>query len=437
MKRFITSVVRSSKGKDVKVCSRHAFSGWNREIYRKLSSAAGNQEDTSSTPLFYEVGNTKLDMNASVVGEVPDATVHLKSARPGDIIRIPYELTINNSFRDFWHGSFYSHDRINTSTPFSRELGLQDQTVPFTMMLFLATSMSHAYDAAKVATGFKNAKYHWPAFAGDTVTKQFKVKSVRTTSDGQKTEFGLECTLFNQRDKPIFSVEKSIIFPFVVPPSDVTIPQSSYGKDDSLLHHLVDQAEKIQQLGSQTLLSLKSGQLLLHGMQRPLALGQCMQLSTIARINHDRHFNTRKHKLPDELTIPAGLQLATTLSMASRDLHEVIHEELTECMFPHFLLPGEVMGAISFVLKVEEHISGDIECVTVRTVGVKNVDIVNDLKDTPLPVEMFLRQPVGARWQKSLEMILSENCPVLSKNIVCIADRKLYRPAPKAVPFLL
>ncbi len=434
MRRF-TSLVQGNKGRGI--CNRLVFYGKRREFYRNLSSTASKQEDTSSTPLFYEVSSINLDEKVEVIGEVPDPTVHLKSARPGDIIRIPYELTISHSFRDFWHGSFYSHDRINTSTPFSRELGLQDQTVPFTMMLFLATSMTHAYDAAKVATGFKNAKYHWPAFAGDTFTKQFKVKSVRTTSDGQKTEFGLECTLFNQRDKPIFSVEKSIIFPFIVPHSDVSIPQSSFGQDDSLLHHLVDQAEKIQQLGSQTLTSLKPGQLLLHGMQRPLALGQCMQLSTIARINHDRHFNTRKHKLPDDMTIPAGLQLATTLSMASRDLHEVIHEELTECIFPHFLKPGEVMGAISFVLKVEEHISGDIECVTLRTVGIKNVDIVNDLKNMPLPTEMFTKYPLNARWERSLESILSDKCPILSKNIVCIADRKLYRPAPKAVPFLL
>ena len=406
-------------------------------IRRSMSSPAHDQEDTSSTPLFYEVSTLDLEAMDGVIGEVPDPTVHLKNARPGDIIRIPYELTINHSFRDFWHGAFYSHDRINTSTPFSRELGLQDQTVPFTMMLFLATSMSHAYDAAKVATGFRNAKYHWPAFADDTFTKQFKVKSVRTTSDNKKTEFGLECTLFNQRDKPIFSVEQPIIFPFVVPNSDVSVPQSSFGKDDSLLHHLVDQAEKLQQLGSQTLMPLTPGQLLLHGMQRPIALGQCMQLSTIARINHDRHFNTRKHKLPDEMTIPAGLQLAMTLAMASRDLHEVLHEELTECIFPHFLLPGEVMGAISFVIKVEEHISGDIECVTLRTIGVRGIDVVNDLKDNSMPIEIFTKNPLMQRWERSLETILDEEFPLLSKNIVCIADRKLYRPAPKAVPFLL
>jgi hypothetical protein len=45
-------------------------------------------------------------------------------------------------------------------------------------MLFLAGSMSHA-DHAKLQTGFHNAKYHWPAFAGDTFKKKFVIKSVR------------------------------------------------------------------------------------------------------------------------------------------------------------------------------------------------------------------------------------------------------------------
>ena len=52
------------------------------------------------------------------------------------IANVPYELTISQAFRDFWQSAFYSHDRINTSTPFARSLGLQDQSLPFSLMLF-------------------------------------------------------------------------------------------------------------------------------------------------------------------------------------------------------------------------------------------------------------------------------------------------------------
>ena len=161
-----------------------------------------------------------------------------------------------------------------------------------------------------------------------------------------------------------------------------------------------------------------------------------MQLSTIARINHDRHFNSRKYSR-EEMLVPAGLLLAMTTSMASRDLHEVLHEELSECFFPNHLLPDEFFGAISFVQRLAEHISGDIEAATVRTIGIKNIDVVNDLKNVELPLEIFTATQMGKRWNVGLEDILKEKCPILSKNIVCIADRKLYRPAPKQTTFLL
>ncbi len=48
----------------------------------------------------------------------------------GETIDVPYEMTVSHSLRDFWQSAFYSHDRINTSTPFARSLGLQDQGTP-------------------------------------------------------------------------------------------------------------------------------------------------------------------------------------------------------------------------------------------------------------------------------------------------------------------
>jgi hypothetical protein len=99
-------------------------------------------------------------------------------------------------------------DRIHTSTPFCRKMGLQDRVLPFSLALFLTSSMTHA-DAAKIQVGFGKVSYLWPvslfgfscnandvvwqspdltpwmqAFAGDTFTKSFTVESIRNTSDG-------------------------------------------------------------------------------------------------------------------------------------------------------------------------------------------------------------------------------------------------------------
>jgi hypothetical protein len=87
--------------------------------------------------------------------------VNLRKVRPGDVVRVPYELTITESMQDFWHSAFHSQDRIHTSRPFARTMGLQDKVLPFPLALFLTSSMSHE-DAAKVQVGFGAVHYLWP-----------------------------------------------------------------------------------------------------------------------------------------------------------------------------------------------------------------------------------------------------------------------------------
>ena len=68
-----------------------------------------------------------------------------------------------------------------------------------------------------------------------------------------------------------------------------------------------------------------------------------VQLATLARLTHERHFNSRKF-YSTELLVPGGLVFALTCSLASRDLHEVISEELVNCAFPNKLNPGETVS---------------------------------------------------------------------------------------------
>ncbi|KAJ1405529.1 hypothetical protein B484DRAFT_404405, partial [Ochromonadaceae sp. CCMP2298] len=196
---------------------------------------------------FYSVApeDNTPKVNSFVRGEVVDYAVDLKTVRPGDTIDVPYEVTISHSFRDFWQSAFYSYDRINTSTPFARSLGLQDQVVPFNLMLFLAGSMSHA-DHAKLQMGYTDAIYHWPAFAGDTFKKRFVIRSLRSTSDQLHSVFSIHCMLLNQRDVVVFSCNTTMMFPFVVPPSQIDVPKEAVTHHNSLLSHIVRQVEVLE-----------------------------------------------------------------------------------------------------------------------------------------------------------------------------------------------
>ena len=232
-----------------------------------VSSRSYSAEEKSAK--FYKTETSVFDAKQGIIrGETIDNAVDLKKVRPGDVVEVPYELTVSSAFRDFWQSAFYSHDRINTSTPFARSLGLQDQPIPFSMMLYLAASMSHA-DEAKIETSFSNAKYvpvsvstsvsflthshtnpslahllspslahnavlfsssalflfrrryHWPAFSGDTFKKRFVIEKLRNTSDGHNSIIDVYCEIINPRDVLVFSVSKQMMFPFVVPASEV------------------------------------------------------------------------------------------------------------------------------------------------------------------------------------------------------------------------
>ncbi|RYG68968.1 hypothetical protein EON64_03905 [archaeon] len=290
---------------------RSSISKFPSEPFYHVSSSAN---PAVSTPLETTLGST-------IRGEVIDNAVDIKKVRPGEKIEVPYEVTVSHSLRDFWQSAFYSHDRINTSTPFARTLGLQDQVVPFSLMLFLAGSMSHA-DHAKLQVGFREAQYHWPAFAGDTFKKSFTVRKLRTTSDNHYSLLTVHCQLVNQRGVVCFTCEKTMLFPLSVAPSEVTISRPPASARQDFLEHLVKQGETLQECGSQTFTPLRAGQLVLHSLTRPLTLTHMMQLATLGRLTHERHFNTRQFRR-EEMLVPGGLVFALTSSLASRDLHEV------------------------------------------------------------------------------------------------------------------
>lgn len=133
-----------------------------------------------------------------------------------------------------------------------------------------------------------------------------------------------------------------MLFPSAVPTSDVSVPTKYNNKYDKFLHHIVDSSEKLTAQGSQTFSALRQGQLIFHTLNRPLSETHLMQLATLARLTHDKHFNTRKYKR-EEILVPGGLSFALTCSLASRDLHEVIYEDLVASSFPNNLCPGETV----------------------------------------------------------------------------------------------
>lgn len=411
-------------------------------VLRKFSSAINGlgtapsaaAADHSSAKRRSTTPSNSPDGGTVVKGEILDLAVDLRTSRPGDTIDSPYELTISESMYDFWSCSFHSQNRISTSRPFARRLGLQDKVLPFSLVLFLTSSMTHA-DAAKVQVGFGQSIYHWPAFAGDTFTKSFRVESIRNTSDGNHSIFHILCSLKNQRGRVCMTSDKRMIFEFPVPESSVVSTPTPDPSHQLFRDHLLGKSHILHdELGSQSLAPLFAGQLIYHTMNRSITLSQSQQLASLARLTHPRHFDTRRYDPLTEIYVPGGLVLGLTMSASSRDLHEILHEEIINVSFINNLHPGNVVSAITYVQKLDDTLPGDLESLVVRTFGIKNLDVVKELDNVPLPLELFEGEP---RKPKEIEKICKQRCPKLSNKIVVVTDRQILRQASRREIFLL
>jgi hypothetical protein len=173
-----------------------------------------------------------------------------------------------------------------------------------------------------------------------------------------------------------------------------------------------------------------------------LTFTQSQQLASLARLTHEKHFDTRKYNIT-ELLIPGGLVLGLTMSASARDFHEVLHEEILNVNYINELHPSDMVGAISYIQKVED-VVGDLQVVTVRTLGIKNIDVVKDLDRVDLPLELFeLGSGVGQGGggggikSKTIQNICKSKCPQLYNHIVVQVDRRILRQAPHQHVFLL
>jgi len=378
---------------------------------------------------------TASNIRKMIRGQVLDHSIDMKRVRPGDRVDIPYQITVSETMQDFWFAAFFDQNRIHTSRPFCRKMGLQDRVLPFSLALFLTSSMSHE-DSAKVQVGFGKVSYLWPVFAGDTLRRVFTVNKIRNTSDGQHSIISFSCDLINQRDRLCMRADKRILFQFPVPESNFTSKTVESEPVDTYLFrdHLLSKATTVlAQEPSHSLARLEPGMMILHTMHRSLTFSQSQQLASLARLTHERHFDSYKYDKAFEIFVPGGLVLGIAMSAAARDLHEILHEEIQSCAYIHHLHPDNVVGAISFVHSVDDNLPGDMEIVDVTTLGVKNMNVQRDLHNVDIPVELFQ----SGIFTKEMEKICKESCPVLSGKIVVAVERKMLRQTRKRDIFLL
>lgn len=228
------------------------------------------------------------------------------------------------------------------------------------------------------------------------------------------------CDLINQRGRTCMRADKRLLFEFPVAESKAIARPNP--EAPLFRNHVLSKAAVLGE--SHSLAPLREGQLILHTMHRSLSQSQSQQLASLARLTHERHFDTRKYE-KEELLIPAGLVLGLVMSAASRDLHEILHEEILHASYANSLHPENSVGAISYVQRVDgDSAPGDLEIVNVRTIGLKNINVKRDLDGVEFPLELFRGDVM---LPKELERVCKTLCPILTNKIVVIMDRRIVR----------
>jgi hypothetical protein len=250
--------------------------------------------------------------------------------------------------------------------------------------------------------------------------------------------------------------DKRMLFEFSVPDESSSSSSSSSTElqptadppnGNLFRDHLLSKSHVLSGLQSHSLAKLRAGQLILHSLKRSLTFTQSQQLASLARLTHEKHFDSRKYDAT-ELLVPGGLVMGLTMNASARDFHEGLHEEILNVNYVNALHPGNMVGAISYIQNVEE-VVGDLQMITVRTLGIKNVDVVKDLERVDFPLELLeggssvvVRRGKqegtgGGIKAKAIQHICKIKCPQLYNQIVVQMDRRILRQAPRQEVFLL
>jgi hypothetical protein len=200
-------------------------------------------------------------------------------------------------------------------------------------------------------------------------------------------------------------------------------------------------------------------------------MSQAQQLASLIRLDYDMDYyswynnnndSSSNHSLPPPF--PNSLVMAMVHSIASSyDLHEILHEEILDVTFVNPLFPGSPLGAISYIHSIEEA-GGDYQIVTIRTIGIKNMDVINELEKVDIPLSLLQRTVTSspsihdddhdddpanlsrsteavsatAAAGESIQELCKGKCPPLYNKIVVQLDRRILRQVPKHhEPFLL
>lgn len=361
-------------------------------------------------------------------GTLPRYGLDLETAAPGQILESPYEITIDEAWRLQWQSVFPTSSRLTTSREYAASCGFDAIPVPPAMLLnmTLCFSVEPFSQSCRLHLGLEDARQEKPVAYGDTLRSFTRVDGLANTSRGDASVIHTTHILVNQRDERVFSLKKRSYYDPLPATHRETTAASPPGQE-SLFQAppttLIDHFSGVATFPTAPSPEWKVGSLILHPMVRPLGWSENLALSTIYRNTHPIHWDAQRYGR-DGIVVCGGFVQSLIFAAADRELKQVLDDTLLHSSHVNTVAPEDRLGAISRILEVEV-LSDRLERITVKTLGLKNVDVARELTDTDIPEALLTLDP---RKPSEIEAICAESCPVLSNRIAMQATRSLLRP---------
>ncbi|MAG30597.1 MAG: hypothetical protein CL908_06860 [Deltaproteobacteria bacterium] len=361
-------------------------------------------------------------------GRLPVYGLDLETARPGQILESPHEVTVDSSWRTMWQATFPASSRISTSAEYAAGMGLDEVALPASMLLNMALcfSVEPFSQSCRYHLGLENARQEAPAREGDTFRSFTRLDRMENTSRGDASVIQTTHILVNQHDERVFSLRKRSYYdPIPAPVERESVPDqgasSQYFSEAS--QTLLERYRGVESFPDAPLEALAVDDVILHPAVRPIGWSENLALSTLYRNTHPVHWDALRYGR-DGIVVCGGFVQSLVFSICDRELRQVI-DELLECSsHVNTIAPEDSLGAVSRVLSVER-IGGSLEAVRVKTLGLKNVAVGQELVGVEIPEALLDDRE---RRPSEIERICREQCPALAERIAMQAVRTLLRP---------
>ena len=373
-------------------------------------------------------GRPRRSRPISVIeGRVPRYGLDLSSARVGQVMECPVEITVDAGWRTLWQASFPSSSRIHSSSEYARAWGLDDTALPFGMLLnlTLCLAVEPFSESCRLHLGLEDARQEACATIGDTFRGYVRIESMANTSRGDASVIRTTHILMNQRGERVFRLSKDSYYDIISgeQPRRAANPNSKYAdlfSDGPHTHR--DRIEACAAPPEGPRAPLTPGEVILHPTVRPIGISENLLLTTLFRNTHPLHSDTQ-HFGHDGLIVCGGFVQALAQACSEREVRPILDERLEYSHHINPVAPGERVGAISRVLDIRP-VSEHLEEVRVHTLGLREVDVVSELAGVPLPAELFS----SSRSKPSdIQSLCAEYCPQLENKIALRALRVLLR----------